>query len=145
MQFASVEQYRAIYDTSISDERIDVFLQKATRRIAAALDGAGISYDEPSQDFSDTLADVCCDVVHRALGSTDSNEAQMPFGATQYSQGANGYSESFTLSNPYGDLFLTQAERDLLGINSQVITSITPLLECDRVIESESESNTDEG
>lgn len=142
MQFASVEQYHAIYDTSIADERVDVFLKKATRRIAAALDGAGISYDEPTQDFSDTLADVCCDVVHRALGSTDSNEAQMPFGATQYSQGANGYSESFTLSNPYGDLFLTQAERDLLGINAQLVTSITPLTINDRK-ESEEGSNNE--
>ncbi len=128
MQFATCGQYRAVYDSDLADDRLDVFLSKASRRMAAAMDADGVAYDEPDEDFSETLADVCCDMAHRALGEGGACGTVLPFGATQYSQGADGHTESYTLSNPYGDLFLTKAERELLGIGGQAIGSLGPLV-----------------
>lgn len=127
MQFATIEQYLAVYDSDAADERIGAFLCKASRRMAAAMDAGGVRYAEPTEEFSETLADVCCDVAHRALGEGGVCGTSLPFGATEYSQGADGHTESYTLSNPYGDLFLTKAERDLLGLDAQAVGSITPL------------------
>jgi hypothetical protein len=128
MQFATAEQYRAVYDTKAADERLDAFLAKASRRMAAAMDAEGVGYDEPTEDFAAVLSDVCCDVTHRALGEDGATGTTLPFGATQYSQGAGDYTESYTLSNPYGDMFLTKAERELLGLGRQVVGSVTPLV-----------------
>lgn len=128
MQFATLEQYRAVYDSSETDARVDAFLCKASRRMAAAMDAGGVSYEEPSEEFSDALADVCCDVAHRALGEGGTYGNPLPFGATEYSQGADGHTESYTLSNPYGDLFLTKAEREMLGLDAQAVGSLAPFI-----------------
>lgn len=111
---------------------MEAFLCKASRRMAAAMDAGGVRYAEPTDEFADTLADVCCDVAHRALGEGGAYGNPLPFGATEYSQGADGHTESYTLSNPYGDLFLTKAEREMLGLDAQAVGSIAPLTDGER-------------
>ena len=42
-------------------------------------------------------------------------------GVSQYSEGAIGMTASVTYANPHGDLYLTQVERDALGIGGGCI------------------------
>ena len=108
--FATKEQYAAIYGTSTTDAA----LQKATRLMIAKMNPYGIDWQNPDELFSGILSDVCCSVTHRADESVAN--AEIPFGASQFSQSASPYSVSATLANPYGDMFLTKAEKEQLGI-----------------------------
>ena len=66
---------------------------------------------------ADLLRMVTCNVVRRAMatpGGDDSGGA-----ISQTSMTAGPYQQSFTFSNPSGDLYLTKAERRWLGITSQ--------------------------
>lgn len=57
----------------------------------------------------DTLRRVTCAAVIRALQSGDMA------GVTQSSQTAGPFSQSWSYSNPSGDLYLTKAEKKALG------------------------------
>lgn len=120
--FATVEQYLAKYDSDQDEERILEWLEDATSLICAELDASGVDYSDPDEDFADTLMRVCRDVAHRALDSG----AGIPFGASQFSETTGSISDSFTLANPYGDLFLTKAERRRLGIGASTGRMLHP-------------------
>lgn len=113
--FASTDQYEARYGEVDDPEALEEVLMDATRAICAELDKAGIPYDGPDEGFADRLMQACRSMAYRAMGP-DSSE--VPLGATQFSQGADGYTQSFTLGNPYGDVYMTKAEKRLLGIGS---------------------------
>lgn len=61
-----------------------------------------------------TLTAVVCAMVIRKLTTDDDH-----LGVTNSQQTAGGFSESFTYSNPMGDLYLTTAERKRLGLRRQ--------------------------
>ena len=61
-----------------------------------------------------TLTAVVCAMVIRKLTTDDDR-----MGVTNAKQTAGGFSESFTYSNPMGDLYLTAAERKRLGLRRQ--------------------------
>ena len=62
---------------------------------------------------------VSCRMVQRALG--DGAESGVPMGATQGSQSALGYSQSWTISGgASGELYLSKLEKQLLGIGNKV-------------------------
>ncbi|MBQ9003113.1 MAG: hypothetical protein IJ087_14780 [Eggerthellaceae bacterium] len=113
--FAAAADYRALYDTELADARLDALLARASRDMAAELRAAGIGYADPEGEFAEDLRDVACSIVHRSVGD-DAAGLDVPFGVTQFSQSAGGYSASATLGNPYGDFFMTEAERRKLGI-----------------------------
>jgi len=116
--FATTTQYRAKYNTEFSDNTLAEWLADASDIMAAAMDKAGVDYSSPSEDFAKRLMRVCRDMVHRAIGDGSSSAMSIPFGSTQASMAAGGYSESFTIGNPYGDLYIKAAERESLGIGS---------------------------
>ena len=116
--FATTTQYRAKYDTDLSDAVLTVWLDDATDIMAAEMDRAGVDYSTPSEDFAARLCRVCRDMVHRAIGDGSASAMSIPFGATQASMAAGGYSESFTMGNPYGDLYMKAVEKKQLGITS---------------------------
>ena len=96
--FATTAEYRDKYDTE--------------------MDSAGVDYSNPDAKLTSRLLRVCRDMVHRAIGDGTDSAASIPFGATQASMAAGGYSESFTIGNPYGDLYLKDRERKSLGIKA---------------------------
>ena len=53
---------------------------------------------------------MACAIVKRAMLASDDIA-----GVTQHSQTAGYYSESFSYSNPDGDLYLTRSEKESLG------------------------------
>ena len=110
--FASAEDYEARYGDADDPEALAEVLMDATREIAAELDKAGIAYAEPDPGFADRLMQACRSMAYRAVGQSSS----APIGATQYSQGAGGYTESYTFGNPYGEVYMSKAERRLLGL-----------------------------
>lgn len=126
--FATYDAYVALYDTTETAERVDALLARASRDIASELRVAGIACDEPSEDFAADLSDVACAMVHRALGEDagEDDGPPIPFGASQFSQGAGGYTRSATLANPYGDLFMTEAERRKLGMGLPRAAVLSP-------------------
>lgn len=116
--FATTAQYRAKYDTDLTDAALTVWLDDASDIMAAEMDRAGVDYSDPDETFAARLCRVCRDMTHRAIGDGSASSMGIPFGATQASMAAGGYSESFTMGNPYGDLYLKAAERRSLGIGT---------------------------
>ena len=120
--FASVEDYEARYGDADEPEILAEILMDATREIAAALDKANISYSDVSEDFAARLMQACRSMAYRAMG----DDTDVPLGATQYSQGAGGYTKQFTFSNPYSELYISKAERRLLGLDVAKIGFTVP-------------------
>lgn len=110
MAYASAEDYWSVYDASATDERLDAFLDMASRRMDAALAQRGASVpDTRSDELSAALRDVCISMVHRVLGDSDA-AWDIPDGVSQYSQSQGGFSESFTLATPYTDMAVREDE-----------------------------------
>ena len=116
--FATTAQYRAKYETDLNDEKLGEWLADASDVMAAAMDKAGVDYSHPSEEFAKRLLRVCRDMVHRAIGDGSDSALAVPFGSTQASMSAGGYSMSFTNGNPYGDLYIKAAEKEQLGLTS---------------------------
>lgn len=123
--FASVEDYRRAYpDDGTDDVELRERLLDATDAICAAMDEGGVEYADPSESFTFRLMRICRQVAHRALGG--GRGADIPFGATELREAADTFSASVTLANPNGDLYLTQAERDALGIGGGTACVVSP-------------------
>ena len=113
MSFASIDDYEAKYG-SVGDESVlQAWLDDATVHLTALLRG---TIDPEDEDQAGLLRTVCRDMAHRAYASVAPG-----YGVTSYSQGANGFSESMSYANATGDLYLTKAEKALLGIGNQQI------------------------
>jgi len=112
MAYATTEQYRLLYDTSASDERLAAFLERASVKVDAELAAHGLSVPEdPDETVAAILADTVCDMVHRVLGD---GMADMPAGATSYSFGGGGINEAYSFAVPYSDLMVRAGELDAL-------------------------------
>lgn len=111
--FATPAQYESRYGDADDPDALAEVLMDATRLVASALDRAGIAYADPSDEFSDRLMQACRSMAHRAIGG----DSEVPIGATQFSEGAGSYTQSFTLGNPYSELYISKAERRLLGLD----------------------------
>ena len=116
--FASVEDYRATWPTDeATDETLTARLTQATALMCREMELGGVEYSDPSQPFSEALRAVCIAMVRRTRASSEApGGAEIPFGATQFSQTAGSYTHSATLANPLGDMRLMPSERRLLGI-----------------------------
>lgn len=125
--FATYSDYVVLYDTALDETRVNALLAMASRDMARELDAAHVTYDQTDADYLADLCDVACSMVHRAIGDAgEDDEPLIPFGASQFSQGAGSYTRSATLANPYGDLFMTEAERRKLGIGLPRATVVSP-------------------
>jgi len=124
--FCSVEEYRARYPDDATDD--DVLLQvllEATDLISAELDEHDIDYADPTEPFTFRLLRVCRTVAHRAIGD-GGDGSDLPFGATELSEGSDTWSAGVKFANPYGDLFLTDAERRSLGMGAARACVLSP-------------------
>ena len=114
-----VNRWRELNDTE--KKRAETLLLDATAKITSMCNDSGVDIDEENEVQAHNLLATTCEMVKRAmLSSVDSAPT------TSYSQGAGSYTESFTYANPTGDLYLTSAEKKLLGIGRQRIFSIRP-------------------
>ena len=117
--FCTVAQYRLRYPADETpDEVLNEVLLDATDVMCAQMDESDVAYTDTSESFTRRLMRICREVVHRSIGEGTSDDMDVPFGATELSQAADTFNASVKLGNPYGDLFLTQAEKDALGIGA---------------------------
>ncbi len=81
---------------------------------AVLIDASGTSASPEAKKM------VSCRMVIRALG--DGADTGIPIGASQGSASALGYSQSWTISSGggAGELYLSKAERKLLGIGNKI-------------------------
>ena len=85
------------------------------------LEDAGVIIDVYNiQASTDAKQVVSCRMVIRAMG--DGSDSGVPLGATQGSQSALGYSQSWTIGSggAAGELYLGKLERKLLGCGERV-------------------------
>lgn len=92
------------------------------------LDDAAVVIDAFRSEASDEVKlVVSCRMVMRALG--DGSDSGVPMGATQGSQSALGYTQSWTISaGGTGELYLSKLEKQLLG-KGNAIGSYSPVQE----------------
>ena len=106
--YAFFDDYAARYAADPADKkRIEVLLGDASDLIESM---------QPSGTASASLlTSTVCAMVYRAMASAGMG------GISQYSEGAAGMTASVTYANPHGDLYLTQVEKDALGIGGGCI------------------------
>lgn len=111
--FASVDDLASRWHAFTSEER---------PRVEAVLDDASdviMTYCPLWAEASPaTLRRITCAIAKRALLGADTA------GVSQSTQTAGPYTESFSYSNPAGDLYLTKAEKQALGCGRQHLWSI---------------------
>lgn len=96
---------------------------------ASLLEDAGALIDSVNSDATPHVKKiVSCRMVIRALG--DGSASGVPLGATQGSQSALGYSQSWTIGSggSAGELYLSKVDRQYLGKSNQ-IGSYSPIEE----------------
>lgn len=129
--FASVEEYASRYGDADDPDALAEILMDATREIRAELDRAGIPWADPDEEFAGRLMQACRSMAHRAVGD-GGDDHDIPFGAKQVSEGAGSFTWSSTLGNPYGDMFMTKAERKMLGLGmSRMAYSVPGAAQCE--------------
>lgn len=113
MAYATIEDIQKRITRELSEEEKKV--------CEALLDDAAVIIDSYN-DGADAEAKqvVSCRLVIRAIG--DGSESDIPIGATQGSQSALGYSQSWTISGAgsVGELYLGRLEKKLLGLSGQI-------------------------
>ena len=113
MAYANISDIEARWRVLSTDEaaRANALLEDAATIIDAYCDVSNY----------DAAMVVSCNMVIRAMSA-----AQDALGVTQSSMTAGPYSQSWTYSNPSGDMYLTKAERKMLGIEKCYIGTIRP-------------------
>ena len=127
--FCDIDQYQERYGECDDPELLSAALMDASRIIAAELDMHGIDWQDPDEDYAERLMQVTRDMAHRAV-SVDTSEDDIPYGATQFSQSADGFTQYLGFQNSgssgYGDMYMSKTEKRLLGIGRQRIGSLFP-------------------
>ena len=121
MAFADVSDLESRWRELSTEEeaRANVLLGDASAILSAL-----VKVDSSDYEQSQLLKMVCCDMVIRAMSAT----AADAFGVSQTSMTAGPYTQSFSYSNPSGDMYLTRLEKRLLGITTGYIGSIRPMM-----------------
>lgn len=121
MAFADVSDLESRWRELSTEEeaRANVLLGDASAMLSAL-----VKVDSSDYEQSELLKMVCCDMVIRAMSATASDA----FGVSQTSMTAGPYTQSFSYSNPSGDMYLTKLEKRLLGITTGYIGSIRPMM-----------------
>lgn len=122
--FASVEDYAKRFGEPADAGRTEVLLGDASATMLSEYEGFyGTAYVEGAHAAFDRAAcSVCCLLVNRVLSAP----AAMA-GATQYSQGAGGYTASVTFGSALGEMFLGSTERKRLGLVGQSLRALRPV------------------
>ena len=112
MMYATVQDVQARMLRTLSEDEQNV-CKKLLQDAADIIDAFAPRADEEKKFI------VSYRMVMRALG--DGTDTGVPLGATQGSQSALGYSQSWTISNgANGELYLSKIEKRLLGLGDRI-------------------------
>lgn len=124
MAYATVADLEArLGRTLMGDERAQasVLLEDAAAMLTALV--SPIDPEDPVQAAN--LKTVNCAMVARVILSG----ANGAYGVTDSTATMGPFSQHLAFSNPTGDLYISKAERALLGIGRAVIGAIRPVIE----------------
>ena len=123
--YATLEDLQRRWRLLSADEqqRATTLLSDAAVKIALACKQSGVAIDAADSLQSEALKSINCEMVKRAMLSP----IDMP-PMSSFAQTAGSYSESQTYVNPTGDLYMTLGEKKMLGIGTQKMGSIPPLI-----------------
>ena len=126
MAFAEVSDIEARWRSLSDDEksRAGVLIEDASAMLSALVD-----VDANDQQQAELLNTVCCNMVIRAMAQSNMDT----FGVSQSAITAGPYTQSFSYSNPSGDMYLTKLEKKLLKVSIGYIGSIRPMMAGDHV------------
>ena len=121
MAFAVVSDIEMRWRELSTDEktRASTLIEDATAMLTAL-----VRVDASDQQQAQLLNTVCCNMVIRAMAQSGMDT----FGVSQAAITAGPYTQSFSYSNPSGDMYLTKMEKKLLGISIGYIGSIRPMM-----------------
>jgi hypothetical protein len=121
--FAGIEDYTARYGTVADEARVTALLSDASAVILSAYEGFyGTEYVQGAHEaFDRSACAVCCLLVSRVL-----NAPSALVGATQYSQGAGGYTASVSYGSALGEMYLGKSDLKRLGLDGQRMRVLTP-------------------
>lgn len=126
--FATVDDYIKRYGEPGDAERCAVLLSDASDQMLSAFEEVYGTYAEGvCAAFDRNAKAVCCLMVNRVL-TTPASMA----GATQYSQGAGGYTASVTYGSALGETYLGKTDLKRLGLNAQVFRTLHPHERCEQ-------------
>lgn len=117
MPYATTADIEARWRTLSADERTraEVLISDASNMLAKL-----VNVDDTDDEQASLLTTVCCNMVIRAMSAT----ALDTFGVSQTSVTAGPYTQSYSYSNPSGDMYLTKFEKRMLGVSTGYIGSI---------------------
>ena len=123
--YATLEDLQSRWRQLSADEqqRATTLLSDAAVKIALACKQSGVAIDAVDELQSEALKSINCEMVKRAMMSP----IDMP-PMSSFAQTAGSYSESQTYVNPTGDLYMTLGEKKMLGIGTQKMGSIPPII-----------------
>lgn len=123
--YATLEDLQSRWRLLSADEqqRATTLLSDAAVKVALACKQSGVAIDAADKLQSEALKSINCEMVKRAMMSP----IDMP-PMSSFAQTAGSYSESQTYVNPTGDLYMTLGEKKMLGIGTQKMGSIPPLI-----------------
>ena len=120
---ASVDDYKARYGEPADEVRTEVLLQDASDLMLSAYeDRVGEYIDGSCPAFDRAAPAVCCLLVNRVLSAPSAMA-----GATQYSQGAGGYTASVTYGSALGEMYLGKSDLKRLGLMGQALGALSTL------------------
>jgi hypothetical protein len=110
--FATLDDLQQRFRTLSIDEqtRASALLEDASNIIRQEFDICGREIDLANSVLKGNITYVCCAMVKRVIANGVAGDY------TQYSQTVGSFNEQYTFANPQGDMYLTAAERRLLGI-----------------------------
>ncbi len=114
MAYATVEDVQSGMINQMSERQQEV--------CEVLLDRAALIIDKANEDAdAEIKKSVSCTMVQRALESS-TNNAGIPFGASQGSMSGLGFAQSWTMSSGgmVGDLYLSKQEKKLLGVGNRI-------------------------
>lgn len=110
--YATADDYKRRYGDVSDEDLLSEVLMDSTRMISAELERCGLPTE--GDEGADARMQVCRQVANRAMSREEDEE--FPIGVTQMTDTTGPFSYSYTVSSAYGDLYLTKAEKRLLGI-----------------------------
>lgn len=125
----SVEDYEARYGAPADEAVCRALLADASNLMLSAYESyvgePWVSGRVPA--FDRAFAQVACKLARNSLAVPEGFQ-----GATQYSQGAGGYTASVTYGAALGDMWLGRADLRALGLAGTALRSLRPLVRgCD--------------
>lgn len=121
MQFATSEDLAARWKplTDAEAAKAEVLLKDAAVFLSAL-----VEVDSTDEGQLAKLRIVSCSMVQRAMVAAQNDT----FGVSEERVTADIYSQSLTFANPSGDMYLTAAEKRLLGITGSYLIGLRPTI-----------------